>query len=377
MKIKGGSETTFQVDTGATCNVIRSGELRGTKYENNVTATNQVLKMYNSPPLKPAGKCRVQLTNPQNSQKYKVDFVVVEDKEANTNLLRSREAQQMNLIRVNHENMLPGANEVHGVHTPSEICLSEEKIWTKYAGVFQGLGELGEPVHLEVDEMITPVQIPPRRIPEALKIPLKDHLAELEQQGIIEKVTQATDWVSAIVVNKKSNSKIRLCLDPQPLSRALQRRHYPIPTIEEVLPDLANAEVFTKLDCKNGYLQVKLDQDSSTLTTFNTLFGRYKWTRMPFGISPAGEIFQRRLDQAIEGLDGVRTVADDLLIIGNGETVGDAVKDHDTKLEALLTRCRENGIKLSQTKFALKQTSTPYICHLLTVHGVTCMSNTH
>ena len=72
MKIKGGSETTFQVDTGATCNVIRSGELRGTRYENNITATNQVLKMYNSSPLKPAGKCRVQLTNLKNSQKYKV-----------------------------------------------------------------------------------------------------------------------------------------------------------------------------------------------------------------------------------------------------------------------------------------------------------------
>ena len=123
MKIKGGSETMFQVDTGATCNVIRSGELRGTKYENNVTATNQVLKMYNSSPLKPAGKCRLQLTNPQNSQKYKVDFVVVEDKDANTNLLGSRAAQQMNLIQVSHENMLPAANEVHVVQTPSEVNL--------------------------------------------------------------------------------------------------------------------------------------------------------------------------------------------------------------------------------------------------------------
>ena len=287
MKIKGSSETIFQVDTGATCNVIRSGELRGTKYENNVTATNQVLKMYNSSPLKPAGKCRVQLTNPQNSQKYKVDFVVVEDKDANINLLGSRAAQQMNLIQVNHENMLPGANEVHVVQTPSEIGLSEEEVRTKYAEVFQGLGELGEPLHLEVhvDEMITPVQIPPRRIPEALKVPLKDHLAELEQQGVIE-----------------SNGKIRLCLDPQPLNKALKRCHYPIPTIEEVLPDLANAKVFTKLDCKNSYWQVKLDQDSSILTTFNTPFGRYKWTRMPFGISPPGEIFQRHLDQAMRDL---------------------------------------------------------------------------
>ena len=54
---------------------------------------------------------------------------------------------------------------------------------------------------------------------------------------------------------------------------------------------------------------------------------------MLFGISPAGEIFQQRLDQAIDGLDGVRTVADDILIIGNGETLQAAVADHDKKFE--------------------------------------------
>ena len=113
-----------------------------------------------------------------------------------------------------------------------------------------------------------------------------------------------------------------------------------------------------------------MDQASSTLTTFNTLFGRYKWTRMPFGISPAGEIFQRHLDQAIEGPKGVRTVADDLLIIGNGESMADTVKDHGTKLEALLGRCRERGIKLNEAKISLRKTSMPYIGYLLTAEEV-------
>lgn len=367
MKIKSGHEMIFQLDTGATCNVIRAGELRGTKYERNISQTNQVLKMYNLSPLKPVGKCRVQLTNPRNGKKYKAEFVVVRVNDTSINLIGSRVAQQMQLIQVNHENLLSGANEaVHAVQTPSEFGLTEEEICTKYADVFQGLGELGEPLHLEVDETTRPIQIPPRRIPEALRKPLQEHLAELEQQGVIEKVAQATDWVSAIVVNKKSNGKIRLCLDPQPLNKALKRCHYPIPMIEDVLPDLANAKVFSKLDCKNGYWQVKLDQDSSILTTFNTPFGRFKWNRMPLGISPAGEIFQRRLDQAIEGLDGVRTVANDLLIIGNGESVADVVKDHDIKLEVFLRRCRERGIKLNEAKISLKKTSMPYIGHLLT-----------
>ena len=150
----------------------------------------------------------------------------------------------------------------------------------------------------------------------------------------------------------------------------LKRCHYPIPTIEEVLPGLAKAKLFSKVDCKNGYWQVKLDEESSMLTVFNTPFGRYKWNRMPFGISPAGEIFQRRLDQAIEGLEGVSTVADDILIIGVGETLEEAAEDHDQKMVALLKRCRESNVKLNKDKMELKKTSMPYIGHLLTSDGV-------
>ena len=87
MSIKGGRNTSFQIDTGATCNVIRSKELLGTKYEKKLLPTTQVLRMYNSSPLIPAGICQVQLTNPTNGKKYNVKFVVVEDKDAKINLL--------------------------------------------------------------------------------------------------------------------------------------------------------------------------------------------------------------------------------------------------------------------------------------------------
>ena len=134
--------------------------------------------------------------------------------------------------------------------------------------MFEGLRNLGVELHL-VDESAKPVQLPPRKIPEALKQPLKDHLADLEKQGVIEKVEQPTDWVNAIVVARKSNGKIRLCLDPCPLNKHLKRYLYPIPNIEDVLAELAKAKAFTKVDCRNGYWQVKLDSESSLLTTFN------------------------------------------------------------------------------------------------------------
>jgi hypothetical protein len=240
--------------------------------------------MYNYSPLIPAGICHVQLTNPTNGKIYNVKFVAVDDKDANINLVGSRAAQQVNLIQVNHENVSDQANEVHAVNNQNQ-CTRErtkEDILQKYPDVFEGIGELAEPLHLEVDDTVKPVQIPPRRIPAALRKPLKDHLDELEEQDIIQKVVEPTEWVSSVVVNKKSNWKIRLCLYPQPSNKALKRCHYPIPTIEEVLPDLTNAKLFPKVDCRRGYWQIKLDNDSSMLTTFNTPFGQYRWTRIPF-----------------------------------------------------------------------------------------------
>ena len=121
--------------------------------------------MYNSSLLIPAGICHVQLTNPKNGQKYKVKFAVVEDKDTDINLLGSRAAQQMNLIQVNHENILSETNEVRAVNNQRTRALTKEDVLGKYPDVFEGLGELGEPLHLGVDDTVKPVQIPPKRIP--------------------------------------------------------------------------------------------------------------------------------------------------------------------------------------------------------------------
>ncbi len=73
------------------------------------------------------------------------------------------------------------------------------------------------------------------------------------------------------------------------------------------------------------------------------------------GISTAPEVFQRKLSQALEGLQGIYVIADDILITGEGETLERANQDHDNKLRALLNRCRENNIKLNAEKFKLRR----------------------
>ena len=72
--------------------------------------------------------------------------------------------------------------------------------------------------------------------------------------------------------------------------------------------------MFTLADIKSAFWHVPLDTESSLLTTFNTPLGRMKWNRMPFGISVAPEEFQRRIDENLEGLEGVKAIADDILV---------------------------------------------------------------
>ena len=90
------------------------------------------------------------------------------------------------------------------------------------------------------------------------------------EQDIIAPVTAPTPRVSSFVVVPKTDGKIRLCLDPKDLNQAIQREHYPLPTIEDVATRLHGAKVFTKLDVRNGFWHIKLDDSLSYLTTFNT-----------------------------------------------------------------------------------------------------------
>ena len=78
-------------------------------------------------------------------------------------------------------------------------------------------------------------------------------MEEIERREVIAKVTTSTEWISSMVAVRKPSGKLRICIDPKDLNKALLRPHYPIPTIDEILPRLANAKVFTVLDAKEGF----------------------------------------------------------------------------------------------------------------------------
>ena len=350
------------------------------------------LTMFDSSELKTLGVLTANVQHPLSGMRRRMDFFVTSA--PNRAILGIDACIEMNLIHVNHDNIC----EVQS-HTPSSTRrnrgrgrgirnsaaarssppsplpsssssssssstqplrggmpsaavqsqpLTKESIVAKYAELFKGVGLLEGKVHLETDPSVPPVQMPPRRLPVPIRDEVKRELDAMCRDGIIEPVTGPSTWVSALLVVRKPNGKIRICIDPKPLNKALRRCNYMMGTIDDVLPQLAKAKVFSSMDVFRGFWNLELDGESKALTCFQSPFGRYQFRRLAFGLSPSPEIFQARIHATLEGLPGVAAIADDILVYGCGETTEEAEKDHDRNLIGLLDRCRERNLHLSE-----------------------------
>ena len=349
-----GKQIKMQIDSGATCNILPKKFVPSTA---SISETRKELVSFCKNKLQAVGVANISFRNAKNNKKYRAEFVIVDGDY--TPIIGASAAQKMELIVVQKHNILQ-------VSPPSAQKLKEDLL-SEYKDVFEGLGKMEGKLHLEKDPSVKPVIMAPRRVPIATKAKLKEELDRLEEMEVILKQETPTDWVSSLVVAEKTDGRVRVCIDPLHLNKALKRSHYPLPIIDEILPELSKAKVFTKLDLKDGFLQVQLDEESSELTTFQTPWGRYRWLRMPFGITPAPEYFQQKLDQNLEGLKGTFKIADGILVIGQGD---DPEKDHDENLRNLLERCRDRNIKLNPKKVVYKADTVPFIGHLLTKNGV-------
>ena len=372
-KLDSGNYLRFQPDTGAQCNVIPVHPYKKAAKDpklKNVTPANSAISAYGGSQLPVVG--RVLLRVRRDNAKCLLDCKLVEN-EGIRPILGRKACIGMNVITYRDNDAInKSTTDESAVFTlRNDNSLSKESILERFPEVFsEKVGQLEGEYHIKADSTTNPVQHAPRRVPVALRDRLKSELDKMVEQEIICPVTTPTPWVSSLVVVSKPNGKIRLCLDPKDLNKAVQREHYPLPTIEDVATRLHGAKVFTKLDVRNGFWHVVLDEDSSYLTTFNTPFGRYRWRRMPFGIRSAPEAFQRKMHELIEGMSNIEVVADDFVVVGYGQTHEEATHDHDATLEAFLERCQSHGLKLNIDKLEFRQTEVPFIGHVATGEGI-------
>ena len=153
----------------------------------------------------------------------------------------------------------------------------------------------------------------------------------------------------------------------QTINKAIEIRKHPIPTVDELLPKLNNAKVFSCVNVYKGFTNIELDESSSFLTTMHTPIGRYRWLRMPFGVSLGPEEYQRRQHEVLEGLVGVVNKADDILVFGCGDTIEEAI----INLWNVMLRCRAANLKLNPKKFQFTVKQVTWMGHLISSSGIT------
>ena len=278
--------------------------------------------MWNSSTQHVFGRCKIKVRNCKTKEKWHIDYVIVEHRNF-TPLLSQIAAEAMGLVTVNYHNFEVCTVGQHTLLAQEyDDTTDTNPLATEYKTVFDGrLGSLpGGQVHLTLISDAEPVVRPPRTLPEARKPTVKMEIDRLEREGIIAKVDRPTDWVNQMAVVDKKSGDVRICIDPRPLNLMLKREHYKLPVLDDILPKLAGSQKFSVCDLQQGYLHCELDEESSFLTTFATPFGRYRWRRLPYGLKVSSEIFQKRLCAALEGLDGIQCVADDIIIFGKNQT---------------------------------------------------------
>ena len=177
--------------------------------------------------------------------------------------------------------LIPGnAIPIIGLKTATELDLLKvggevnsvmdtKDILKKYESVFVGIGKLKNyQLRLNINQEVNPVAQPTRRVPFHLREKTTQKIKELEQEGIIERVEGPTEWVSPLVVAPKRNGDVRICIDMREANTAVIRERHPIPTVDEVLEELKDSTLFSRLDLRWGFHQIELDETSRYITTF-------------------------------------------------------------------------------------------------------------
>ena len=241
----------------------------------------------------------------------------------------------------------------------------ETQYRAEFPRLFGGLGKLQEPYTIRFRNNYLPYAVSaPRRLALPLRGKVKAELDHLERQGVIRSISKPTDWCAPVVVVPKSNERVRVCVDLSKLNESVRRENYPLPTTDELLAQHSGATVFSKIDCNSGFHQIPLDEKSQELTTFITPYGRYCYTRLPFGISSGPEVFQRRMSQFLENHAGVICDIDDLLIFGKCK------QEHDQRLKKVMQTLQEAGVTLNGDKCQFARDKIRFLGHMISKEGI-------
>ena len=216
---------------------------------------------------------------------------------------------------------------------------------------------------IKTDPTVPPVQHGRQKVPIEYKEEIEKELAEMVQQRIITKQTEPTPWVSSLTYPKKANGKLRICLDPKDLNKAIIHENHKAPTLKEIAHILTGATRFSKVDSNKAFFSMHLTEEASLLMTFNTHLGRYRFLCVPFRLKMSQDIFQMRMDDIVAQCPGVLAIHNDMFFYRKDE------RDHNTNIINLFNVAQKEGLVFNSKKCTIKQESVTFFGGVFSAEG--------
>ncbi|XP_055923520.1 uncharacterized protein K02A2.6-like [Eupeodes corollae] len=340
------TEVIFKLDTGSQVNILPRKLFDKIRTQNRLKNYAVKLEAYGGFRLEVVGAVECEVKD--GNKKYNMQFVVVE--KGCQALLGLESCMELGLV----------------ARIDSISQSMKEKFIKLNEDIFEGYGFFPDECRLELKKDAQPVNRPPKRIPLSLREKVKETLGKMEKRGVISRVNGPCEWSHQMVVIEKRDGTLRICLDPKELNAAIKDERCMLPTFEDFRNAMRDYQIFTVLDFKEGFWQLKLDEKSKKLTVFSTPYsGCYNFNVLPLGVKVAAEIFQKINNKYFGALPGTFVFVDDLIIGGKNS------EEHDENLSRVLQRARELGIKFNKKKVQFRVEKVRYLGHIFSAEGTT------
>jgi hypothetical protein len=217
---------------------------------------------------------------------------------------------------------------------------------------------------IELRPGVEPISKTPYRmtVPELCELQMQ--LKELLDLGLIR--PSVSPWGALVIFVKKKDGSLRLCIDYRDLNRATLKNRYPMPRIDDLFDQMKGATVFSKIDLRSGYHQLRIKEGDIPKIAFRTRFGHYEFVVVPFGLKNVPAVFMSLMNDVFwKYLDRfVQVFLDDILIYSKNE------REHKEHLRVVLSYLRENKLYGKLSKCSFFQKEIHYLGHIISGEGI-------